>query len=180
MGNNKKNNKKKQGKVFDKTMIWATAIIVAVTAVVMGAILLPDPIMASVRLGEAKDFVRNASVENISVTAPLESDGVFEDKNFKLTGDEAKDMAETVKTIIENSKYSKTFALQKEGVWLTNLILYTADDEYKIYIDGEAYYIESGNKLIRYIPDNDHAELYDEFCNKIAENLEKTEETENK
>lgn len=172
MINKKKNTERK---VFDKTMIWCTSIIAAVTLIIVCAILLPDPIIASVRLGEAKDFMDSAPVEKVLVLAPLEKDGVFDDKSYILSDNEAKETAAQLDEFLENSTYSKTYAISESGVWKPYIVTYNADTEYKIYIDQSAFYIESNGKLIRYIPAKDYSEKYVEFYNKIIEKLDKSE-----
>ena len=164
-------NTKKNGKIFDKTMVICTAVIAAITLIIVCAVLLPDPIIASVRIREAKDFFENATVENVSVVAPLENNGVFEDKGYILKDDEAAETAIKIRELFDNSKYSKTYAIPETGVWKMNIVSYTADTEYKIYIDESAFYIESGSKIIRYIPTEDYSEKYDEFYNKTVEKL---------
>ena len=164
-------NNKKKGKIFDKTMVMITSIIIAVTVIIVCAVLLPDPIIASVRLEEAKDFFDSAPVENVSVVAPLETGGVFEDKGYVLRDAEAAEAATRITELLDNSKYSKTYAIPETGVWKMNIVSYTAKTEYKIYIDESAFYIESGSRIIRYIPTNDYSEKYDEFYNKTVEKL---------
>ena len=170
-----KNKKKDAPKVFDKTMILCTAIIISITVIIVCAVVLPDPIFAAVKLNGAQKFIDAPTIEKVCVVAPLEKEGVFEDKSFVISDSEAKETAAKLDEILENSKYSKTYVISETGIWKPYIVTYNADAEYKIYIDQSSLYIESQGKLIRYIPTNDYAETYDEFYNKIIEKLDKTE-----
>ena len=170
--------KKQKGKIFDKTMMTSTAIIVAVTLVVVLAVVLPDPIAALTQLNKAKDFVQSAPVEKLPVTAPVQIEGEANEKNYILSDTEAADMAGKVKELLENSEYSRTYGLPSTGVWLVNIVLYNSTEDYKIYLDEESFYITGKNRLIRYTPKSGHEEKYDEFYKKLMEKFEDTEKSE--
>ena len=162
---------KKEKKRMDRVLLVSIILCVSLALGIVGFVFLPEPITASVKLRGVKKFIANSSDVVVVLNAPLEMEGILNDKEAVLRENDAKIFIEKLSSVLENVKYYDTKSAEF-GIWKTKIVIYNTTDECVIYIDNDGVYIENKGKIIQYKMDDDAKSEYDALIYDIYTRLE--------
>lgn len=163
----KKNEKKK----VDKSFVIAICICVALALSVVGAIVLPEPIIGAVTLSDSRAFIEGSEEVKVVLNSPMKSGGILADAEYIMDETASADFSHRVLNLLKNAKYN---GIDKSdtGIWKTKIVIYNTIDELRIYVDTDGIYLEKNGNLIEYrIPDSirsDYDAMYAEINERLA------------
>ena len=161
---------KKEKKRLDKSIVIAIVLCVSLVVGIVGFVALPEPITAAVQLKNVKKFIASSSDVVVVINAPMEMEGILNDKEAVMRDDDALNFVRNIYDVLKNVKYSDT-KKQSIGIWKTKIVIYNPTDEIALYMDEEGVYIENKGKLIKYAVSNEATQQYNELYSEIKTEL---------
>ena len=161
---------KKEKKRLDKSIVIAIVLCVSLVVGIVGFVALPEPITAAVQLKNVKKFIASSSDVVVVINAPMEMEGILNDKEAVMRDDDALNFVRNISDVLKNVKYSDT-KKQNIGIWKTKIVIYNPTDEIALYMDEEGVYIENKGKLIKYTVSNEATQQYNELYSEIETKL---------
>ncbi len=165
-----KDQRKNEKKRVDKSLVIAICLCVGLALAVIGAIVLPEPIIGAVELSRSRDFIENTTEVKIVLNSPKQSGGILADAEYIMDEEASRSFTDRLFIILKNVKYS-SIEKADTGIWKTKIVIYNTTHELRVYVDAESIYLEKNGSLIEYrIPDNMRAD-YDALYTEINERL---------
>ena len=163
---------KKDAKNGNKAIVVTVVIAVVAVSLLIGAMVVADPIAASLRRDQALETVKQSTA--LTVTAPLHSEKYPIGAERILTGEEATALRDSLLAIIETAAF-EDIENSKGGFWDTSLVFYTDNKSESVYLKAnEIYFVKSTKAYIFSVDEQDKAD-YDALIERVEALLDAEE-----
>ncbi len=161
-----KKSNKKEVKRMDKSLVITVSLCLAVVVFIIGAIVIPEPVIAAIELNKAREFIEGSDGITVVINAPMESGGLLTDAESVLDESRSKAFSDSLLNILKNVKYTNTNKVNN-GIWKTNIVIYNTTDKLCVYIDENGIYLEKGQSVIAYAISENVRSEYDALYNEV-------------